>query len=177
MAYTLDPNRSTLILRTRAGGFFSALAHDLELTGAITRGSATRDGDRWEGELVVPPSSIKVVGALKRGAVDKGVLSASDIRDIEHRIVTDIFGGVAELVIKCSGTPEAPTIRVTAKRDALVNARVTVKNDDTARVFHVKGTVSIKGLGLQEVKGPLGAFVIKDDVEVDASVTLVPVGS
>lgn len=174
MTYSLDPDRSTLILRTRAGGFFSALAHDLELTGKITRGTATRDGDRWEGELAVPPSSIKVVGALKRGVVDKGVLSASDVRDIEHRIVSDILGGVNEVVIRCSGTLEAPTIRVTAKRESLMNARVTLKNDDAARVISAKGAVSIKGLGLQEVKGPLGAFVIKDDIEVEANVTLVP---
>lgn len=174
MSYSLDPDRSTLILRTRAGGFFSALAHDLELTGNITRGTATRDGDRWEAELAVPPSSIKVAGALKRGVVDKSVLSASDIRDIEHRIVSDILGGVSEVVIKCSGTLEAPTIRVTAKRDTLLNAKVTLKNDDAARVITAKGTVSIKGLGLQEVKGPLGAFVIKDDVEIDATVRLVP---
>lgn len=174
MTYSLDPARSTLILRTRAGGFFSALAHDLELTGKIARGSAKRDGDRWEGELAVPPSSIKVVGALKRGVVDKGVLSASDVRDIENRIVGDIFGGLNELVVQCGGTVDAPTIRVTAKREALLNAKVTIKNDDAARVFTAKGTISIKGLGLNEVKGPLGAFVIKDDVEVEATVTFVP---
>lgn len=174
MSYSLDPARSTFILRTRAGGFLSALAHDLELSGPIARGTASREGERWEGELVVAPSSIKVVGAIKRGVVDRSVLSASDVRDIEHKIVSEVFGGVTELVIRCSGTLEAPTVRVTGKRESLVNARVTLKNDDAARVFHAKGTVSIKGLGLAEVKGPLGAFVIKDDVEIDATATLVP---
>jgi len=174
VTYSIDPSRSTLTLRTRAGGLFSALAHDLELAGKIARGSATREGERWEGELAIEPSSIKVVGAVKRGEVDRNVLSASDVRDIESRIVSDVFGGVGELVIRCSGTVDAPTLRVTAKRETLMNAKVSVKNDDAARVFHAKGTVSIKGLGLNEVKGPLGAFVIKDDVEVDATVTLVP---
>jgi hypothetical protein len=174
VTYSIDPDRSTLVLRTRAGGLLSALAHDLELAGKFARGTATREGERWEGELAIEPSSIKVVGALKRGAVDRTVLSASDVRDIETKITGDVFGGVHELVIHCSGTLEAPTIRVTAKRDALLNARVTVRNDDAARVFHAKGTISIKGLGLNEVKGPLGAFVIKDDVEVDATVLLVP---
>ncbi len=174
MTYSIDPSRSTLTLRTRAGGLFSALAHDLELTGTVARGTATRDGERWEAELGIVPSSIKVVGALKRGTVDRTVLSASDVRDIEQRIVNDVFGGVAEIVIRGSGTVDAPDIRVTAKRESSLSARVSVKNDADARVFHAKGTVSIKGLGLQEVKGPLGAFVIKDDVEIDATATLVP---
>lgn len=174
MTYSIDPARSTLTLRTRAGGFLSALAHDLELTGKLARGTATRDGDRWEGELVIEPSAIKVVGSIKRGAVDRSVLSASDIKDIESKIVSEVFGGLSELTIRCSGTIDAPTIRVTAKREALMNARVSVRNDDAARVFTAKGTISIKGLGLHEVKGPLGAFVIKDDVEVEATATLIP---
>jgi hypothetical protein len=174
VTYSIDPARSTLILRTRAGGFLSALAHDLELSGTIARGSVTREGERWDGELVVEPASIKVVGAIKRGHVDRGVLSASDVRDIEGKIVSEVFGGQAELVVRCSGTLEAPTIRVTAKRETLMNAKVSVKKDDAARVFSAKGTISIKGLGLSEVKGPLGAFVIKDDVEVEATATLIP---
>jgi len=174
VTYSIDPERSTLILRTRAGGLLSALAHDLELSGKLARGTATRDGDRWEGEISIEPSAIKVVGAIKRGAVDRNVLSASDVRDIEEKIVTEVFGGLSELVVRCSGTLDAPTIRVTAKREGLMNAKVNVKTDDAARVFTVKGTVSIKGLGLNEVKGPLGAFVIKDDVEVEATATFIP---
>ena len=36
-----------------------------------------------------------------------------------------------------------------------------------------KGTLSMKALGLAEVKGPLGAFTIKDEIEVEVQVHLV----
>ncbi len=171
MDFALDPARSSVTLRTRAGGLFSALAHDLELKGEVARGKASNEGERWHGELVVQPSAIKVVGALKRGAVDHKVLSASDIRDIEHKIVAEVFGGMNELVIRGEGTAAAPTVRVVGKQETRADLKITVRTDGAARVFTAKGTVSIKGLGFAEVKGPLGAFVIKDNVEVEATVT------
>jgi hypothetical protein len=171
--FALDPARSSVTLRTHAGGFLSALAHDLELTSTVLRGQVSNEGERWRGEIVVQPSAIKVAGALKRGSVDKNVLSASDVRDIEQRIATEVFGGLNELVIRGEGTPSAPTIRVLGKQDAVTDLKVTVRNDGTARIFSAKGNVSIKSLGFNEVKGPLGAFVIKDNVEVDATITFV----
>lgn len=164
MDLTLDTTRSTLTLRTRAGGFFGALAHDLELTASFARGSAKRDGDAWQGEVVVDPSAIKVVGVLKKGHVDKSILSASDVREIERRIVDEL--GVREVVVRASGTADRPDVRVTAKRETAAKLKARANGEQG---FTVTGTISIKGLGLPEVKGPLGAFVIKDDVEVEAT--------
>lgn len=169
-AFTLDPARSTVTLRTFAGGLFSALAHDLELCGRVARGEAKSEGERWDGEIAIEPSSIKVVGVLRRGTVEKHVLSAGDVRDIENRVANEIFGGLREIVIRASGTTSSPTITVVGKRDAAAEMKVTVRSDGTARVFHAKGAVSIRALGIPEVKGPLGAFVIKDSVEVDATI-------
>jgi hypothetical protein len=171
--FALDPARSSVTLRTRAGGFLSALAHDLELTGKVARGHVSNEGERWQGEIVVQPSAIKVAGAVKRGVVDKNVLSASDVRDIESRIANEVFGGLNELVIRGEGTPSMPTIRVLGKQEAVTDLKVTVRNDGASRIFSAKGNVSIKSLGFNEVKGPLGAFVIKDNVEVDATITFV----
>ena len=161
---TLDTTRSTLTLRTRAGGLFGALAHDLELSGTFARGTARRDGERWEGEVVIEPSAIKVVGVIKKGHVDKSVLSAGDMLEIERRLVEAL--GVREIVVRGSGSAERPEVRVTAKRETSPKVKVRPSGEDG---FAVAGTVSIKGLGLAEVKGPLGAFVIKDDVEVEAT--------
>ena len=167
--YELDPERSSITLRTRAGGFFSVVAHDLELTARVARGQVKNDGDQWDGEIAIEPSSIRVVGALKRGVVDKKVLSPSDVRDIEQRVANDIFGGVRELVVRATGSAHAPVIRIVGKRETTVSGG-ELKISEMNRIFHARGTVSIKGLGLSEVKGPLGAFVIKDAVEVDATI-------
>lgn len=171
MDFTLDTTRSSITLRTRAGGLFSALAHDLELLGKVARGTARSEGERWTGELAVEPSAIKVVGVLKRGNVDKNVLSAGDVRDIEHRVATEVFGGMREIVVRAEGTPAMPTVRILGRKEAVTELRITVRSDDNARIFTAKGSVSIRALGFPEVKGPLGAFVIKDDVEVDATIT------
>lgn len=160
----LDRDKSTLTLRTRAGGFFGALAHDLELTATFARGTATRDGARWEGEVAIEAAAIKVVGVIKKGHVDKSVLSASDVREIERRIVDEL--GVREVVVRASGTADRPEVKVTAKRETSARLRARANGEQG---FTLTGTVSIKGLGLPEVKGPLGAFVIKDDVEVEAT--------
>jgi hypothetical protein len=164
--YALDPERSSIILRTRAGGLFSVVAHDLELTAKATRGQLKNDGDNWDGEIAIEPASIRVVGAIKKGAVDRKVLSPSDVRDIEQRIANDIFGGVREIVVRARGNVKSPVVRIEGKRESIADLRVTENN----RVFTARGSVSIKGLGLAEVKGPLGAFVIKDAVEVDATI-------
>lgn len=171
--YQLDPARSNLTLRTRSGGFFGALAHDLELTAPLLRGHAKLEGDRWDGEVAVDPSAIRVVGAIKKGHVDRSVLSANDVREIERRLV-DHFGGAREVVVRGGGTPENPEVRVTVSREGAARVKVNAIEEGGARVFAVTGTVSMKALGLGEVKGPLGAFVIKDDVEVDGRATFVP---
>ncbi|MBI2388102.1 MAG: hypothetical protein HYV09_00675 [Deltaproteobacteria bacterium] len=171
--YKLDPSRSTLTLRTRSGGFFGALAHDLELTAPLLRGHAKLEGDRWDGEVVVEPTAIRVIGAIKKGQVDRSVLSANDVREIERRLV-DHFGGAREVVVRGTGTVDRPEVRVTVSREGTARVKAKATDEGDARVVAVTGTVSMKALGLGEVKGPLGAFVIKDDVEVEGRATFVP---
>lgn len=164
--HALNPDRSSIILRTRAGGFFSVVAHDLELKARVARGQVKSDGEEWDGEIAIEPSSIRVVGAIKRGAVDRKVLSPSDVRDIEQRIANDVFGGVREIVVRARGNVRSPVIRIEGKRESIVELKITEEN----RIFHARGSISMKALGLSEVKGPLGAFVIKDAIEVDATI-------
>lgn len=169
-AYALDLTRSTVTLRTRAKGLLSALAHDLELSGSFARGGVKRDGDRWEGELAVAPSALKVVGPIKGGATVRDDLPAWEVREIERRIVEEVFAGVSEIVVRVRGTTSSPEIDVVAKREGRAKVKVVLQGD----VVSATGTVSMKSVGLAEVKGPLGAFTVKDDVEVSADVVLTP---
>ncbi|MEO7095043.1 MAG: hypothetical protein ABI175_17420, partial [Polyangiales bacterium] len=38
--------------------------------------------------------------------------------------------------------------------------------------LRAEGTVSMRALGLPEIKGPLAAFVVKDDVRFDVTITI-----
>ncbi len=171
---TLDTARSKVTLRTYARGLLSAVAHDLELTGSFARGKATRDGDRWDGEIVIVPSAIKVVGVLKSGRVNKETLSGWETREIERRVSEEVFGGAREIVVSAKGTAESPDVRVTIRREQVVRPKIGVRADGRASIVSLRGTISMKGLGLAEVKGPLGAFSVKDDVEFDAEAVFAP---
>ncbi len=173
-AFALDLTRSAVTLRTRAKGLLSALAHDLELSGSFARGSVKRDGDRWEGELAVAPSALKVVGPIKGGATVRDGLPAWEVREIERRIVEEVFGGVSEIVVRVRGTTSSPEIDVVAKREGRAKVKVGLRDDGGSIAVNATGAVSMKSVGLAEVKGPLGAFTVKDDVEVSADIVLTP---
>jgi hypothetical protein len=144
----------------------SALAHDLELRATITRGTATREGEAWEGELFVAPSAIKVVGAIKGGKTSP--LSKIEVDMCEKRIVSEVFEGVREIVVKARGTLGDPKIDVTAKRTAAAKVKVSLEGE----VLRGRGSVSIQALGLPEVKAPLNAFTVRDDVDLEAELQL-----
>lgn len=164
--YTVDPERSIITLKTRAKGLLSALAHDLELRATVARGTATREGERWEGELFIAPSSIKVVGAIKSGKTSP--LSKIEVDMCEKRIVTEVFEGVREIVVKAHGTIADPKIDVTAKRTAAAKLKISLEGE----VLRGRGSVSIQALGLPEVKAPLNAFTVRDEVDVEADLQL-----
>jgi hypothetical protein len=169
--FDLDAQRSRVRLRTYAKGLLSALAHDLELEASPT-GAIERDGDGWKATLDVKADAIKVLGVLRRGRVHTDVLSASDVREIERKIREEIFAPSASIAVDVRGTPERPdaTFHMSPPRAGSAKAKATidVKADDEVIEAKVKGTLSMRALGLAEVRGPLGAFVIKDDVDIEA---------
>lgn len=174
---TLDPSRSRLVVRTRAKGLLGKLAHDLELESRALSGQVELDGERHAATLTLPSSSLRVVGVLKGGALDRTVLSPSDVADIEARVRRDILRA-SDVRARAEGTgrarsrakatvggPEAPaelTLSVDARGDEL---------SLTAR-----GTLSLRALGAPEIKGPLGAFKVADELELELDATLVPAG-
>ena len=174
-AFVVDPARSSLILRTRARGLFAALGHDLEIHAAKVNGEASRDGAAWSGRLVVPVAGLEVVGVLRRGELRRDVLSDGDRREIARKVRDEVFRGVEEVVVTARGTPEAPVVRVSIAGNE-ADAQVTVEMRDEQRELHVHaaGGVSMRALGLREVKAPLGAFVVRDTVEIEASLVVVP---
>ena len=162
----LDPARSRLAIYTEAEGLFSALAHDLELAAEDLEGEASETS----AELRLPPASIRVRGVTKRGKLETGILSAGDRETIERQIKEDILRG-PPIVVRGAIDPKAPT---RATMDVLARGATTHLTCDVAvavegETKRVQGRaeVSLAALGAPPVKGPMGAFRVKDRVRVE----------
>lgn len=168
---------ATITLRTRAEGLLARLAHDLELTSAEVSGHVDLDGDAWTAELSVPVASLRVVGALHGDAVDSATLSAADRAQIEQKMREDVFFGGARVVTatarsaSLSGGEATIAIASRSQRVAFP-VSVAALADDTLGPTG-RFTLSLDALGVKPIKGPLGAFRVKDAVEVSFAILLV----
>lgn len=173
---TVDPTSHRLRIRTYAEGMFSALAHDLELEAREVGVEASVDGDTFELRLTVPVESIRVVGVLKRGVVDPSVLKAGDKADIEQKIRREILDAASVTVEAAGSLPAGKAKRdVRVKlgaREATLSAEVGVEARDDRYEVRGRAEVALSRLGIKPVKGPLGAFRLKDVVEVLCDLTL-----
>lgn len=172
----LDLAASSFNVRTRAEGMFSRLAHDLEIAAEGFRGEVAVDGDRWKATVRFPVASLRVVGVLRGDQVDRGVLSKKDREEIERRIQREVVGA-EEVVVEASGESLAAgqaTVRVGAREQRVALTVSTEPRRDGEIAAEGKGKVSLRALGIAEVKGPLGAFRVSDTIELAFWVILVP---
>jgi hypothetical protein len=175
MTRAVDLKSSTVTIRTKASGLLARLAHDLELDASRFSASIEPEGAQWRVELEFPVASIRVVGALKGGRVDRTVLSASDVSEIERKLRDEVLRG--DLVrVRGAGDRRRGELTVIAPRgeQKLTVALTTEDRASGETVVGLATKVSLARLGVGEVKGPLGAFKIADDVEVAARLVLLP---
>ena len=169
-------------VQTFAKGLLAALAHDLELELPIAPTSSIeqRDDGTWSGRLEVLVADIRVVGVLRRGNVATDVLSAGDRAEIEKRL-REAFAPAKMLVVSGSGRvgaggeAERPELHAELENKGKARLRtdaVSITPTGDGAELHAAGTASMRALGLPEIKGPLGAFVVKDDVRFDVVLAL-----
>lgn len=175
----LDPNASRLTIHTRAAGMLARLAHDLEITASELRGRARLDGESWTAELEVPVARLSVAGVLRGDRVDPDALSAGDRGDIERRLRGEVLGGTEIVTVRASGaTRDRADVRVqVASGSGALVARLSSRDRGDGAIG-VTGTcqLSMAALGVREVKGPLGAFKVRDELDVLFDLTLRPAG-
>lgn len=170
---------ATITLRTRAEGLLARLAHDLELTSTEVSGHVELDvdGDAWTAELSVSVASLRVVGALHGDVVDSVTLSAADRAQIEQKMREAVFFGGARVVTAtargASRSSGEATIAIASR-----SQRVTFSVSAAALADGTLGptgrfTLSLDALGVKPIKGPLGAFRVKDAVDVSFAILLV----
>ncbi len=180
--YAIDPARSEVRVRTRAKGMLAALAHDLEIRAEGIHGHATADGPAWAVELTVPVGKMRVAGTLHGDRLDAAALSGGDRAEIERKLREDVLATPdviaratgetrdrGEVVIALRGTARAPVRqRVEAKPGGAPGGG----EPEAELVVTGSCELSLKALGVREVKGPLGAFKIADAVELFYTITV-----
>lgn len=174
----VDSSASKLAIRTRATGMLARLAHDLELEVSDVRGEVRRSDDSFTGQLIVPVDRIRVVGRLHGDRVDRGGISASDCGEIERKIRAEVFPGVKEIQVRGGGR-EWKQIDVTIDSGlGKTSVPMSIRGTEADRQIRITGRteLSLAKLGVREIKGPLGAFRVKDAVEVLFEIILRPEG-
>lgn len=177
----MKPDASSIVIRTHATGMLARFAHDLQIAatfegallvdGQPAEADGVADETPWRCELTFPAHKLLVEGVVKHGALDTGVLSATDVADIEKKLRSEVLPTSVKVVAHGTGR-ESAELEVTANRTQRLRARLHA----TRRGDHdgLEGTVklSLKALGITDIKGPLGAFKVDDSVEVRAFIAL-----
>jgi hypothetical protein len=171
----LDASRSRVRIQTFAEGLLARLAHDLELLCSELSGTATAsaDGGKTTGKasIVAPLRGIVVAGVLgKDGRVDPRALSANEQRDIIAKMQHDVFHAGPDAVVRVEAHHDGGSARIRLippngkAVETVIRPEVQLQGDDV----HAKGTfeLSLTAIGSDAVKGPMGAFRVKDRVKV-----------
>jgi hypothetical protein len=173
----IDLQASTVTIRTRATGLLARFAHDLEITAEDFEGSVEVDGDRWSTDILFPVRRLRVVGSLRDGRVDFSAISASDLAEIERKIRDEVLRG-PEVKVRVDGaSPSQGQLRVsTPEGEQRLSVRLSVsERPDGGHTVAGDAKLSLRKLGVPAIKGPLGAFKVDDEVDVEFEFA-VPVG-
>ena len=162
MTHLFDSTRSRITLRTSTSGLFSAMAHDLEIEATGVRGEAEFESGEPHGWLECPVAGLHVVGVVKHGRVDMQGLSPAERAEVERRIREMVL---PMDLVRVEATPGKLRVRG-PKATEEVPARMERKDEGDVATFAGAVTLSMKRMGVGEVKGPLGAFKVTDAVEV-----------
>jgi hypothetical protein len=175
----LDAVKSRVRIHTFAEGLFAKLAHDLELACGELSGTASRRDAEGSGaaapagtaSVTVPLQGLSVAGVLaKDGTVDERGLSPSERRDCLAKMHHDVFHAKPDAVVRVEGHAEGGSVRLRIVppngKSVEIVTRPTLSNEGDA--VRAKGAfeVSLSAIGSDVVKGPMGAFRVKDRVLV-----------
>ena len=176
-AHELYESDSRVVVHTKATGLLARFAHDLEIAAPRIEADVEVDGERWTATLRFSVPALQVVGVLKKGAVDKTVLSPGDRDEIRQRMDEQVFPRTPFVVVRASGErPSGGTATVelhTGRQTVSLQQRVERRGEGEAMV-EGRVALSLRALGVKEIKGPLGAFKVHDDVEVHYALCVRP---
>lgn len=177
-AYVLSADKSRVRIRTFAEGLLARLAHDLELRCGDLEGTATRDGEGGSAKIEAPIAAISVAGVLHGERVDERGLSPSDQRDVLEKMKRDVFhaSGGGEVVVEATLDAGRARVKVIPPNGRAFDATTRVELVDDAGAVRARGSLSLSlsAIGSDAVKGPMGAFRMKDKVEIHFDLVFQP---
>lgn len=171
-SYKLDTHASRVHIYTFTEGFFAKFAHDLALATVPTGKGETRPDGSAHVELRFEVPFITVIGVRKKDFVDAEVLTVEDCEDIQRRIQNEFFPkSGSNHAIEVSGDLKEKratlTLTIPSGKSFPLNADVRPGIGDETALITGMCPISLSGLGIGPIKGPLGAFKVKDVVHVD----------
>ncbi len=159
-----DAQRSDIRLRTVAQGLLASVAHDLEIV--ATGGGGEAETDSGAAAVRFPLAGLRVVGVVRKGAVDGSVLRPDESAEIERRMREALSGTTDIDVHGTLGKGGSATLRVrVAQREATCQATLRRTDTDGSVTLVGAADLSLAALGVAAPKGPLGAFRVGDRVQ------------
>lgn len=169
-AYVLSPGSSRVRVQTHAEGLLARLAHDLELRCDALSGTATRDGDKGSAQIETTVGALSVAGILHGDDVDGEGLSPGDQRTILEKMRKEVFHAGTDGKVKVEATLDGSAARLKLRlpngRAYEASTRAEVRGEGAALRASGSFAVSLAAIGSDAVKGPMGAFRVKDEVRV-----------
>jgi polyisoprenoid-binding protein YceI len=167
-----DASSAECLVLTYKEGLLSAVAHDLEIR--VTRFDLTVEPDPISVRARFDARSLRVLGALRDGAVHPGARGDGDKQKIEHSLVADVLHAdqYPEIVFASTQvTPEGEGYRVTG--DLTLHGR-TRSISFTARPEGERLVAEVRlhqpDFGVKPYSAMLGTLKIKADITVRGSV-------
>jgi len=179
----LDPARSRVRIHTYAEGLFARLAHDLELTcgGLSGRATAAAGGrtDAGSATIEAPLRGLAVAGVVGRdGRVDDRGLNPTERRDCIAKMYTDVFHARpdAMVLVQVQRDGASARVRIVPPNGKAVEVVIAPEVVPDGGGLRASGSfeVSLVAIGSDVVKGPMGAFRVKDLVKVSFDVVFAP---
>lgn len=178
----LDPTQSRVRIQTFAEGLFARLAHDLELVCGELSGHATRaEGrpDAGSATIEAPLRGFSVGGVVGRdGRIDERGLNPSERHECLAKMHSDVFHSRPDGLILVQLQLDGPSARVRVVppngKAVEVVMKPEVRMDGDAVLASGSFELSLMAIGSDVVKGPMGAFRVKDRVKVLFDVRFAP---
>jgi hypothetical protein len=171
----LDAAASRVRIQTFAEGLLARLAHDLELGCSGLTGTAIRVGEdgtsTGSARIEAPLRDLSVLGVLgKDGRVDERALTPSERREIVAKMYNDVFHARPDASVRIEATLEGgrARVRLVPPHGPAVETSIEPQLRTDGRFLRVSGTfdLALSSIGSDAIKGPMGAFRVKDRVRV-----------
>lgn len=160
---TLDPARSSFVAETLPTGLMARLGHDLRVE---ARDGTGRIVDETHAEASFSVDAMRVLESRRHGTASWGPPPARDTAEIEERLRDQVFKRVRVVNVKVTLDGAHADVEVTAKDSWRGRVPVAVKHGD--KLVEVTGTasLSLRALGGEQPRVPLGVMQLEDVVVV-----------